>query len=95
MTSFENFVEPFGMDWVRKTENTAAFCGVVNDLLSQRFDESGIVRIAITEIQDAVSADIVADWDEVLSAGIRKYETCGWRVDVTPSALFFTLTVTS
>lgn len=94
MTSFENFVEPFGIDWVRKTENTDAFCGVVNTLLSERFNESGIVRIAISEIQDAVSADVVADWDEVLNAGIRKYETYGWRVDVTPSVLSFNLTVT-
>lgn len=84
-----NPLNPFGVGWEERADFVDAFAGVVNGLLVRRWDSAGLVHVGVNEIKSAIPADVFANWDEYIDAAVCKYESYGWKVQVTESSLFF------
>lgn len=86
--AFDSF-NSFGTGWEARADFVDAFAEVVNGLLTKRWDAAGLVHVGVSEIKSAVPADVFATWDEYISAAVCKYESYGWKVQVTETSLFF------
>lgn len=86
--AFDSF-NSFGTGWEERADFVDAFAEVVNGLLTSRWDAAGLVHVGVSEIKSAVPADVFATWDEYITAAVCKYESYGWKVQVTETSLFF------